>query len=80
MNEIDSEISSALLASLFTQCAQSYEDLVRKGLFKGLVPSWDELLREAAMGRQRIAQFRLSRLFQWFDTTDAQTEDRHFCW
>ena len=68
------DMSSALLAILFADCVQSYEDLVRKGVLRGQVPSWDELLREAAMARQRIAQFRLSRLFQWFSTTDSQTE------
>ncbi|HEX4166214.1 MAG TPA: hypothetical protein VHZ55_12140 [Bryobacteraceae bacterium] len=70
------EMNSALLASLFAQCVESYEDLIRKGLLKGPVPSWDELLREAAMARQRITQLRLSRLFEWFGTTDSEPEDK----
>ena len=58
------ELSAALLTTVFEHCIGAYETLVRIQPPKSNVPSWCQLLAESLEARERIFQFRLSRLFR----------------
>jgi RNA polymerase sigma factor (sigma-70 family) len=56
-------ISVALLSRVFDRCIDSYDKL-KSQLHESRVPSWNQLLFESLEARERIFQFRESRLFR----------------
>src|SRR4051812_1959464 len=59
-----SKLSAALLLTVFERCIGAYEALVRSQLPESKVPSWSQLLPESLEARERIFQFRLSKIFR----------------
>ena len=72
-----SKISVRLLLTVFERCIRAYEKLVRSQLPESKVPSWSQLLAESLEARERIFQFRLSRLFRCLNGPYKEGKDKH---
>lgn len=71
-----SELSAALLLTVFERCIGAYETLVRSQLPESKVPSWSQLLAESLEARERIFQFRLSKLFRCLNGPYNEEKDK----
>jgi RNA polymerase sigma factor (sigma-70 family) len=72
----DNECSAALLLTVFERCIGAYEALVRSQLPESKVPSWSQLLAESLDARERIFQFRLSKLLRCLNGPYKEEKDK----
>ena len=71
-----SEISATSLLTVFECCIGAYEKLVSSQLPESKIPSWSQLLIEALEARERIFQFRLSKLFRCLNGPYHEDNDK----
>jgi RNA polymerase primary sigma factor len=70
------EISVTLLLNVFARCINSYDNLVKSQSPQSMVPSLDQILVESIEARERIFQFRVSRLLKCLNGPYSENEDR----
>lgn len=70
------KISVTLLINVFERCIESYNKLVKIQSPQSMVPSLDQILVESIEARERIFQFRVSRLLKCLNGPYRANEDR----
>ena len=71
-----SSISGILLVNVFNRCTGSYDELIKTRPRQSTVPSLDQILVEAIEARERIFQFRVSRLLKCLNGPGGENEDK----